>query len=120
MQVLRSRMPLVRLSRPRVRTLTAAKVQPAAIAGRASGDTVTAYTLHEDLTGGDALANSAMDEPGFFGLTLPPYNGDVDRFKSRTRRWFVERQRTQNLRRTPVGIAVNAGRDCAQLSAHGH
>jgi hypothetical protein len=45
--------------------------------GPVSGATVTAHKLHPDLSSGDALAGARTDESGLFGLTLPPYNGDV-------------------------------------------
>jgi hypothetical protein len=45
--------------------------------GPVSGTTVTAYKVHSDLSRGDALASATSDETGFFGLTLPPHNGDV-------------------------------------------
>ena len=45
--------------------------------GPVSGATVAAFKLHADLTTGDTLATATTDETGFFGLTLPPYNGDV-------------------------------------------
>jgi hypothetical protein len=45
--------------------------------GPGSGATVAAFKLHPDLTAGDPLATATTDDDGFFGLTLPPYNGDV-------------------------------------------
>ena len=45
--------------------------------GPVSGATVAAFKLHADLTTGDTLATATTDESGVFGLTLPPYNGDV-------------------------------------------
>jgi hypothetical protein len=45
--------------------------------GPVAGATVTVYKLHPDLTAGDALGTATTDESGAYGLTLPPYNGDV-------------------------------------------
>ncbi len=45
--------------------------------GPVSGATVTASKLRGDLTPGDTLATATTDDSGFFGLTLPPYNGDI-------------------------------------------
>ena len=45
--------------------------------GPVSGATVTAYKLHAYLDRGDLLATTTTGEDGSFGLTLPPYNGDV-------------------------------------------
>ena len=45
--------------------------------GPVSGATVTASKLRADLTPGDTLASGTTDESGAFGLTLPPYNGDI-------------------------------------------
>ena len=42
-----------------------------------SGASVTAYKLDAALTRGDALGTSTTTDDGFYGLTLPPYNGDV-------------------------------------------
>jgi hypothetical protein len=44
--------------------------------GPVSGATVTAFQLRGDLRAGDAPASGITDETGFFGLELPPYNGD--------------------------------------------
>jgi hypothetical protein len=47
------------------------------VKGPVSGATVTAYKLLSDLDRGEALANTTTDDAGFFGLTLPAYNGDI-------------------------------------------
>jgi hypothetical protein len=48
-----------------------------AVKGPISGATVTAYKLLPDLRRGDALVSTTTDDAGFFGLTLPAYNGDL-------------------------------------------
>jgi len=48
-----------------------------AVKGPISGAAVTAYKLLPDLNRGQELASAITDENGFFGLTLPAYNGDV-------------------------------------------
>jgi hypothetical protein len=48
-----------------------------AVKGPISGGTVTAYRLLADMSRGLALASANTDANGFFGLTLPAYNGDV-------------------------------------------
>ncbi len=48
-----------------------------AVKGPISGGTVTAYKLLPDMTPGEQLATTTTDESGFFGLSLPAFNGDV-------------------------------------------
>ena len=48
-----------------------------AVKGPISGGTVTAYKLLPELSRGELLASTTTDETGFFGLTLPAYNGNV-------------------------------------------
>jgi hypothetical protein len=48
-----------------------------AVKGPISAGTVTAYKLLADMTPGDELATATTDATGFFGLSLPAYNGDV-------------------------------------------
>ncbi len=48
-----------------------------AVKGPISGGTVTAYKLLPDMTRGEQLATATTDASGFFGLSLPAFNGDV-------------------------------------------
>ncbi|MGO9829700.1 MAG: hypothetical protein ACLPJH_06130 [Myxococcaceae bacterium] len=48
-----------------------------AVKGPIFAGTVTAYKLLPDMTRGEQLATTTTDESGFFGLSLPAFNGDV-------------------------------------------